>query len=167
MQLLEPLRAGLLETVAPTDEATDRYNDMLQERLQDTVWSQCASWYRVGGQGRINSTFPGPLVLLWWWLRRIRWDDYEIDGPGVDEWRRRQSRWSRKSMLVPGLLVTLAFAVLLGAVKPSEILEQAVRFFFLVALRVVCAESRYTRLMQGKAAKTLWNWLLERFPVRA
>lgn len=134
LQLLEPLRAGLLKSVAPTDEATDRYNDMLQERLQDTVWTQCASWYRVGGRGLITSTFPGPLMLFWWWLRRIRWDDYEIDGPGVDEWRRRHAPWSAKSMLVTvtlvGLLVTLVCSVLLGAIEPREILEQAVRFSF-------------------------------------
>jgi hypothetical protein len=146
LQLLEPLRAGLLKSVAPTDVATDRYNDMLQERLQDTVWSQCASWYRVGGRGRIASTFPGPLVLFWWWLRRIRWEDYEIEGPGAEEWRRRHrhARWSHKSLLVTVALVALVFAALLEVVlEPREILEQAVRFFlpyFLLVSKVVRAE---------------------------
>jgi len=37
LQLLEPLRAGVLNSVAPTDAATDRYNDMLQERLEDSA----------------------------------------------------------------------------------------------------------------------------------
>ena len=124
LQLLEPLRAGLLKSVAPTDVATERYNDMLQERLQDTAWSQCTSWYRVGGHGRISSMFPGPIVLLWWWLRRIRWEDYEIKGPGAEEWRRRhcRARWSYKSLIVTvalvGLLVALVFAVLLEDVEP-------------------------------------------------
>jgi len=66
LQLLEPLRAGVLNSVALTDVATDRYNDMLQERLEDSVWSQWPSWYRTGSRGRIFSTFPGPLVELWW-----------------------------------------------------------------------------------------------------
>jgi hypothetical protein len=149
LQLLEPLRTGLLESVAPTDAATDRYNDMLQERLRDTVWSQCASWYRVGGRGRITSTFPGPLVLFWWWLRRIRWEDYEIKGRGAEEWHRRHARqWSYKSLLVMvalvGLLVALVFAVLFEVVEPREILEQAVRFFvFNFAVLVFRAELRH------------------------
>ncbi|KAF8495884.1 FAD/NAD-P-binding domain-containing protein [Russula emetica] len=169
LQLLEPLRAGLLKSVAPTDLATDRYNDMLQERLQDTVWSQCASWYRVGGRGRIASTFPGPLVLFWWWLRRICWEDYEIKGPGAEEWRRRRhTQCSYKSLLVTvalvGLIVALVFAVLLGVVEPREFLEEAVTFF-LSYVEVVRAESRHARLMQRNAAKTLWNRLLERFPM--
>jgi hypothetical protein len=110
LQLLKPVRSGVLTSVAPTDEATDRYNNMLQERLKDSVWSQCASWYRVGGSKRITSTFPGPLVLLWWWLRRLRWEDHEIEGPGAEAWRRRHARWSRKR-----LIVTLAFGVFLSA----------------------------------------------------
>jgi hypothetical protein len=115
LQLLEPVLAGVLTSVTPTDAATDRYNDMLQERLKDSVWSQCASWYRVGGSGRIASTFPGPLVLFWWWLRKLRWEDYEIEGPGAEEWRRRHARWSRKRLVA---IITLAcvFGALLSAV---------------------------------------------------
>ena len=152
LQLLEPLRAGLLKSVAPTDVATDRYNDMLQERFQDTVWSQCASWYRIGGQGRITSLFPGPIVLLWWWLRRIRWEDYEIKGPGVEEWRRRHARWSYSSLLATvslvGLLVAFMFAILLGVVEPREILKQVVRSYPIFAcVEVVRADSRHARLV--------------------
>jgi hypothetical protein len=171
LQLLEPLRAGLLKSVAPTDIATDRYNDMLQERLQDTVWSQCASWYRVGGRGRIASTFPGPLVLFRWWLRRIRWEDYEIKGPGVEEWRRRHAQRSYKLLLVTvavvGLLAALVFAVLLEVVEPREILEQVVRFSCPIfsCVEVARADSRHARPMQRKAAKTFWNRLFERFPM--
>ncbi|KAF8261601.1 FAD/NAD-P-binding domain-containing protein [Lactarius quietus] len=62
LQLLAPVRSGVLTTVVPTDAATDKYNDMLQKRLGNSVWTQCAS-----------CTFPGPLVLLWWWLRKPRW----------------------------------------------------------------------------------------------
>jgi hypothetical protein len=107
---------------------------MLQERLKDTVWSQCTSWYRVGGHGRIASTFPGPLVLFWWWLRRVRWEDYEIEGPGAGEWRRRHrhARWSYKSLLVTvalPVLIALVFTVFsLEVVEPRENLEEAVRF---------------------------------------
>jgi hypothetical protein len=134
LQLLEPVRAGVLKSVVPTDAATDRYNDMLQERLENSVWSQCASWYRVGGRGRIFSTFPGPLALLWWWLRKLRWEDHEIKGPGAEAWRRRHARWSYKGLFVKvtmaGAFGMLASAVLLGRVELREIVEQGVRICY-------------------------------------
>ena len=133
LQLLEPVRAGVLNSAAPTDAATDRYNDMLQERLEDSVWSQCASWYRVGSRGRIFSTFPGPLVLLWWWLRRLRWEDHEIEGPGAEKWRRRHAPWSYKrlvGMILAGALGTLSFSVLYRGLEMSEVVAQGVRIWY-------------------------------------
>jgi len=107
----------VLTSVAPTDAATDRYNDMLQRRLNDTVWSQCASWYRTGGCGRIFSTFPGTLMLLMWWLRRVRWEDYEAMGPGADKWRRRYVKSSCSATVLmaalPGVFCALVFAIFL------------------------------------------------------
>jgi len=105
------VRSGALTSVAPTDAATEKYNDMLQERLENSVWSQCTSWYRTGARGRIFSTFPGPLVLLWWWLRMPRWDDYEIEGPGAVQWRRRHGSRARKARAMKFTLLT-ALAVL-------------------------------------------------------
>ena len=134
LQLLEPVRAGALNSVAPTDAATDRYNDKLQERLEDSVWSQCASWYRVGGRGRIFSTFPGPLVLFWWWLRNLRWEDHEIEGPGAEKWRRRHAWWSYKRQLgtatLAGALGTFAFTVLYRGVELSEVVTRGVRIWY-------------------------------------
>jgi hypothetical protein len=125
------VRAGVLKSVAPTDGATDRYNDMLQKRLEDSAWSVCASWYRVGGRGRIFSTFPGPLVLFRWWLRKVRWEDYEIEGPGAEQWRRRHLRWSRKALLATAFLAcalgALACVMFLGGVGLGEIAKQMVR----------------------------------------
>jgi hypothetical protein len=133
LQLLEPVRAGVLNSVAPTDSATDRYNDKLQERLEDSVWSQCASWYRVGSRGRIVSTFPGPLVLFWWWLRMMRWEDHEIKGPGAEKWRRRHAPWSYEKLLGTATLAcalgTFAFAVLDRGAELSEIVERGVRIW--------------------------------------
>jgi len=124
LQLLEPVRTGVLTSIAPTDAATDKYNATLQEKLKDFVWSQCASWYRAGadGRGRVIHLFPGPFVLLWWWLRRVRWEDYEVKGPGAEEWRRRQARgrWLRRS----GQLVT---AVLVGALALALHFKSRVR----------------------------------------
>jgi hypothetical protein len=83
-------------------------------------------------------------------LRRIRWEDYEIEGPGAEEWRRRHAQWSHKSLFVTAALVGLLVAlVLLELIEPREILEQAVRFSFpiLARVEVVRAESRHVRLM--------------------
>jgi len=144
LQLLEPLRAGVLKSVAPTDAATDRYNDMLQKRLEDSAWSQCASWYRTGSRGRIFSTFPGPLVELWWWLRTLRWEDHEIEGLGAEKWRRRHARWSYKRLLLTVALAdalgTLAFVVLYRGVKLSEIAAHA-----------------------GNIIRTIWKFLVVHF----
>jgi hypothetical protein len=105
LQLLAPVRSGALTSVVPTEAATDKYNDMLQARLDNSVWTQCASWYRVGARGRIFSTFPGPLVLLWWWLRKPRWDDFEIQGPGAEQWRRSHGSRARKAWVATAVLV--------------------------------------------------------------
>lgn len=111
LKLLAPVRSGALTSVAPTDAATDKYNDMLQARLQNSVWTQCASWYRTGAQGRIFSTFPGPLLLLQWWLRKPRWDDFEIQGPEAEKWRRSHGSRACKAQAVNFTLVA-ALAVL-------------------------------------------------------
>jgi hypothetical protein len=121
----------MLKSVAPTDRATNRYNDMLEERLEDTAWTQCSSWYRVGAQGRIFSTFPGPLFLFWWWLQKLRWEDYEIEGPGAKEWRRRHTPWSYKAWLATTTLVgaplgALAYSSLQSGGDVSVIVNEAV-----------------------------------------
>ncbi|MBA8949807.1 flavin-containing monooxygenase [Actinomadura namibiensis] len=54
-------RAGLCRSVAPTQEATDRYNRALRDALPRTVWtSGCRSWY-LGKDG---------LPELWPWTPR-------------------------------------------------------------------------------------------------
>jgi len=46
MRWIERMRDNALAAVAPTSEATDRYNDELQRALPSTVWaSGCKSWY--------------------------------------------------------------------------------------------------------------------------
>jgi len=124
------VRAGVLTSVSPKDAATDKYNDMLQDRLEDTVWSQCASWYRVGAKGRIFSTFPGPLCELWWWLRKPRWDDFEVEGPGAKEWScsHGSSRLANlATVALVGALGTLAFATGSKSDGFSDLVDHAVR----------------------------------------
>ena len=127
------MRSGVLTSVVPSDAATDKYNDMLLERLENSVWTQCASWYRTGAQGRIFSTFPGPLVLLWWWLRKPQWDDYEVQGPGAEGWRRRHGSRARKVRAVTFTLFALLGVLALVAYREgtdfSKLPGQAVRMW--------------------------------------
>ncbi|KAI0300612.1 FAD/NAD-P-binding domain-containing protein [Multifurca ochricompacta] len=162
LKFLAPIRSGLLTSIAPTDVATEQYNDMLQERLENSVWTQCASWYRVGSRGRIFSTFPGPLALLWWWLRNFRWEDHEVRGPGARQWRRRHGR-SRKALFATvtliGALGALGSAVFLKGGDPEEVIKQAVRVlpprFFVVLILA---------LMQRDISRDVWNRLRELLP---
>ncbi|KZV71882.1 FAD/NAD-P-binding domain-containing protein [Peniophora sp. CONT] len=91
IQLFKPILRGELESVAPTDGATTRYNDWLQARISSSVWTQCSSWYRAGGTGKIFSNFPGPLVLFWWLTLTPRWSDYDVRGRRKDAWKRKRN----------------------------------------------------------------------------
>ena len=131
LKLLAPVRSGVLTSVVPTDAATDKYNDVLQARLENSVWTQCASWYRTGAKGRIFSTFPGPLIQLWWWLRKPRWDDFEVQGPGAEQWRRSHGSRACKAQAVKFTLVAvlgvLAFTAYREGMGLSELGDVAVR----------------------------------------
>ena len=41
------------------DEVFQAHNERLQERLAGSVWSQCRSWYRMDGEGRIVNFWTG------------------------------------------------------------------------------------------------------------
>lgn len=78
LKLLKPVTSSLLTSVEPTVAALNKYNDWISRRLRNSVWTQCVSWYRAGSQGKIFSTFPGPVVLLWWFMRKVNWADFEV-----------------------------------------------------------------------------------------
>jgi len=92
LQLIEPVIKGTASSFEVKEEATDKYNDMIQYRLSRSVFTQCVSWYRAGGDGKVSSIFPGPLTLFWWWLRSPVWKDYKA--VGAERWvkQRRVAR---------------------------------------------------------------------------
>ncbi|UTI66248.1 NAD(P)/FAD-dependent oxidoreductase [Paraconexibacter antarcticus] len=74
---IERWRAGQLDTVAPTEDATTRFNADMRAAMPGTVWSTgCSSWY-LGADG---------VPELWPWtpdrhramLSQPRLEDYEI-----------------------------------------------------------------------------------------
>jgi cation diffusion facilitator CzcD-associated flavoprotein CzcO len=56
---IERLRAGEADSVAPTREATARFNDDMRDAMPNTIWtSGCNSWY-LGADG-LPELFPWP-----------------------------------------------------------------------------------------------------------
>jgi cation diffusion facilitator CzcD-associated flavoprotein CzcO len=58
-QLAELVRDG--GSVAVRAEAEERFDDEVQQRLADSVWGGCASWYR-DTSGRITTNWPGTVA---------------------------------------------------------------------------------------------------------
>lgn len=90
LQLMKPIIFDGVASFEPTSSATDAYNDYIQSRISNSVWTQCTSWYRSGAEGKIYSTFPGPLAEFWLWCRTPRWGDYLFEGEGIKWWERRR-----------------------------------------------------------------------------
>lgn len=78
LKLFKPVANSIFASVEPTLAAMNLYNDWLRRRLENSVWTQCLSWYRAGSEGKIFSTFPGPVLLLWWFMRTVKWTDYKV-----------------------------------------------------------------------------------------
>lgn len=101
IQLIKPVLDGKAKCFEITSEATDKYNEWLQGRLQNSVWTDCMSYYRMDRRlGKIIATFPGPVALFWWLCRKPRWERYKVvDG---EEWEkeRRRLRMRRVVMLL-------------------------------------------------------------------
>jgi len=118
LQLIEPVIRGAASSFEVKTEATNKYNDMIQNRLSRSVFAQCVSWYRTGGDGKISSLFPGPLILFWWWLRSPVWTDYKV--VGAEAWA-RQRRWSKIRKVVA--LVSLSASAALLCSKRSTMIQ--------------------------------------------
>jgi 4-hydroxyacetophenone monooxygenase len=70
-----------LDTMEVTEVACSDFNDMLQERLENTIWMQSgtAHGYYRHHTGKIVLAFPGPNVEYWKMLRRPDMADYRVE----------------------------------------------------------------------------------------
>lgn len=106
LQLIKPVIDGTAQSFEVTSEATDEYNDWLQKRLSNTVWSDCRSFYNMdvdGKKAKNFATFPGTVTLFWWLCRAPRWDAFRAVEAG--EWTRQRSfegykRWGLWALLL-------------------------------------------------------------------
>ena len=105
MQLIKPILAGKVRSVAVREEASAKYNSWVQARLARSVWNFCDSWYRrSGADGKITATFPGPVSLFWWLARRPRYSDYEVVG-GEERRRMAELKGVMTLLLMAGVAV--------------------------------------------------------------
>ncbi|KAJ3503644.1 hypothetical protein NMY22_g18178 [Coprinellus aureogranulatus] len=119
LQLIKPVLDGTVQSFEVTDEATDKYNDWLQKRIGNSVWSECRSFYNEvdGKKAKNTATFPGPVTLFWWFCRTPQWEVFRA--VGGEAWEKRQSlarykRWS---------LWTLLLAAAVGLVSAAPALS--------------------------------------------
>ena len=70
-----------LATMEVTEQACADFNEMLQERLENTIWMQSgtAHGYYRHKTGKIVLAFPGPNVEYWKMLRRPDMADYAVE----------------------------------------------------------------------------------------
>jgi cation diffusion facilitator CzcD-associated flavoprotein CzcO len=78
-QALELIGNGRALDVRP--DVQRRYADGIQRRLDDTVWTECHSWYRRDGDGRIVNNWPGFVAEYVRDTREVDVGDYTMVGP--------------------------------------------------------------------------------------
>jgi hypothetical protein len=108
---MKPVVDGKAKSFEITREATDKYNEWLQGRLQRSVWTECMNYYRGDRQqGKIIATFPGPVALFWWLSRRPVWKRYHaVD---ADAWAMDKLELEYRQMgLLGGVVVCVAYVL--------------------------------------------------------
>jgi hypothetical protein len=90
IQMIKPILESKARSFAVKVQPTIKYNEWLQGRLQNSVWSTCISWYRQSQSQKNVSTFPGPLTWYWWMLRRPVWEDFTAEG--ANKWKTELAR---------------------------------------------------------------------------
>ncbi|KAF9454662.1 FAD/NAD(P)-binding domain-containing protein [Macrolepiota fuliginosa MF-IS2] len=101
LQLIKPVVEGKVRYFEVTSEATDKYNVWLQNRLQNSVWTDCMSYYRSDRKfGKIIATFPGPVALFWWLCRTPKWDRYRAVGAETWVEEQRSQRVFRRLVFI-------------------------------------------------------------------
>ena len=63
------------------EEAQREFNDTVQEKLVQGIWSQggCTSWY-LDSKGKNRTIWPGFTFVYWWICRNLRAGDYDFIG---------------------------------------------------------------------------------------
>jgi cation diffusion facilitator CzcD-associated flavoprotein CzcO len=76
------LRDGAARRLEVRRDVHDRFQAELSERLADTVWTGCASWY-VTASGRVTNNWPGTQTEYKRRTRRVDLGDYVAEVPAA------------------------------------------------------------------------------------
>ncbi len=74
-QVAEQLAAGRADAVDVRADVAGAYDTEMQDRLGDSVWAACDSWYNSGA--KITTNWPGVVREYQSRLARVDWDDLE------------------------------------------------------------------------------------------
>ena len=74
------LRTGTAARLEVRREVHEAFQDELGERMPDTVWTRCSSWY-VTEDGRVTNNWPGSQREYMTRTRRLALDEYVTEAP--------------------------------------------------------------------------------------
>ncbi|TFK55103.1 FAD/NAD(P)-binding domain-containing protein, partial [Heliocybe sulcata] len=118
LQLMKPVIDGEVKSFEVQSAASDAYNAWLQKRMEDSVWTECNSYYRSDRKhGKVVANFPGTMSLFWWTLRKPRWEDFKVVGGKA--WTERRRRSDRLRLL--GIVTSLVALIWFGSVNHKGI----------------------------------------------
>ncbi|KAF8077841.1 hypothetical protein FPV67DRAFT_1463188 [Lyophyllum atratum] len=118
LQLIKPILEGKAKSFEVREDATDKYNTWLQSRLSRSVWTDCNSYYQVGGnkQTKLIAPFPGPVGLLWWLARSCAADAWEK--------QRRRATFKKRGVLAGLLMLATGVGLWLHGGPILELLKR-------------------------------------------
>lgn len=132
-KLIQPVLERKAKSFEISHDATDQYNDWLQKRLQNSVWTDCVSYYQAGrdSKTKVVATFPGPVALFWWFCRRPKWELYHAVGAEAWDAQRRLSKIIKWSLLtiVMSLMVRVGLGVK-GTLPPVQLPFATIMFWW-------------------------------------
>jgi hypothetical protein len=76
------LAIGAAEQLEVRQEVHDAFQRELRERLGDSVWATCSSWY-VTAEGRVTNQWPGTQTEYRRRTHAVALNDYEVRAPKV------------------------------------------------------------------------------------
>lgn len=76
--VMQALRAGRGAALEVREDVQAAFDERVQERLADHVWSACDSWYRLDGNGRNTSNWPGYVIEYVRATKRLRPEEYRL-----------------------------------------------------------------------------------------
>jgi cation diffusion facilitator CzcD-associated flavoprotein CzcO len=79
-QAIGHLASGAAERLEVRREVHDEFQRWLNERLPETVWASCSSWY-VTSDGRVTNNWPGSFQEYFDFVNELSLDDYMTEAP--------------------------------------------------------------------------------------